>query len=214
MMKGWQLITFYTRNTPYEQIVDRLRKSCTKLGISLKEYAVDSDRDWAKNCQKKAQIISQAMEEFPDKNIVYTDADSIIIKYPKLFDELGMFDIAYYYMEHRKEILSGTMFIGNNEKMRGLVSKWINVNSTNRLWDQINLQQVIESNRNDVNLNEFLLPEEMCFIYDSIQQKERMQGNPIIVHFQASRLMRGMILNNINKNVRLPGWEIDYSTVS
>jgi len=202
----WKLISFYTVNTPYEKIVQRLITSAAKNNVDLQLYPIESEKDWVKNCSKKSGILLKAMESFPDYDIAYTDADSIIMKYPAIFDTLHGWDIAYYYMEHRKEILSGTLYFTNSVKSRDLVKRWDMLNQGNAAWDQKNLQEVIEKNSEDLNLSKFLLPEKDCLIYDNKQQLEKLWGEPSIIHCQASRLTRGMILNGINTDVYLPGW--------
>ena len=65
------------------------------------------------------------------------------------------------------------------------------MNSTNENWDQRNLQKLIETKYNKI-LNIEILPKEYCKIFDNESQKTE---NPVIVHYQASRLARANGLN-------------------
>jgi hypothetical protein len=176
---SFTLVSFYTEKTPYENEVKNLIASVSRFNVPSRIEGVKSLGSWEKNCQYKANYILDAMQQL-DTDIVWVDADAVLIKYPSLFDQLDC-DIAYYYMEHRRELLSGTLFIRNNEKMKDMVSKWIELNRTNYKWDQKNLQQLVEA---DTGLRKEVLPAEYCKIYDN---KLQSVSEPVIMHYQASR---------------------------
>lgn len=179
------IVSFYTKHTPYEKEVKNLVDSLEKVGVSYHVQGVKSLGSWEKNCQYKAQFILDAIQHF-ETNIVWIDADAVVMKYPSLFDELDC-DIAYHYLEHRKELLSGTLFIRNNDKMKMVVKRWIEVNATNDRWDQKNLQSIVEA---DAGISKFFLPVAYCKIYDN---KMQPVAEPIITHYQASRRFKRMI---------------------
>jgi hypothetical protein len=187
------IISCYTENTPYEKEVQNLIKSVNLLGLKSHIQPVSSLGSWEKNCQHKARYILETMEQF-DQNIVWVDADAVIKKEPVLFDQLQA-DVAYYYMEHRKEVLSGTLFLRNNEKARQLLQSWIKINDTNTLWDQKNLQQALDSH---LTLEKEILPETYCKIFDNKHQKLK---DPVIVHYQASRRFKRQINGPRKKRV-------------
>ncbi len=187
--------SFYTENTPYKKEVLRLIQSARKFNIKFHVKSVVSLGSWEKNCQYKAIHILETLNKF-DENILWVDADAIFLSYPELFDQMDC-DIAYHYLEHRKEILSGTLFLRNNEKVKGLVEKWIEINSTNNLWDQRNLQTAMEADGSLVN---YRLPAEYCRIYDNKYQ--HLSAEPIIVHYQASRRFK----KQINRGISNGAW--------
>lgn len=187
---GYVIVSFYTVNTPYEREVQNLKTSIKKFGLKSHIMGAPNLGSWEKNCQYKAEYIREAMDMF-DENIVWIDADAVFQKEPVLFDTLNC-DLAYHYLEYRKELLSGTLFIQNNEKMKAVIDQWIALNKTNNLWDQVNLQTIVESH---TNLNTYVLPEAYCKIFKHRVQTER---DPVITHYQASRRYKRVI----NRGVR------------
>lgn len=176
---SFTVISFYTVNTPYEKEIQKLIASLDMYNVKHSVSSIQTLGSWEKNCQHKARCILHAMETI-ETNIVWLDADAVITRYPSLFDELEC-DLAYHYLEHRKELLSGTLFLANNERMRELVREWIALNDTNRAWDQKNLQSIVE-NRN--NIAKQVLPAAYCKIYDNRHQQVT---DPVVMHYQASR---------------------------
>ena len=182
---SFTIVSFYTEQTPYESEVKNLIASLDKLGLRYHVKGVKSLGSWEKNCQYKADFILESLTMF-DTDIVWVDADAVMLKYPLLFDELDC-DIAYHYLPQRKELLSGTLFIRNNDVMKMLVQRWKEVNNTNTRWDQKNLQQVVEA---DKNIKKYVLPAEYCKIYDN---KQQIVNDPVITHYQASRRFKRLI---------------------
>ncbi len=176
------IVSFFTQRTPYELEVNKLKASLKKFGLPSWISGVPNLGSWEKNCQYKAVYIRKAMDKF-EEDIVWVDADAVFQKTPVLFDELTC-DIAYHYLDFRKELLSGTLYIKNNDKMRETVDRWIALNKTNNEWDQKNLQHVVE---NDKSLDRYILPEAYCKIDRHRVQQEK---NPVITHYQASRRFR------------------------
>ena len=131
------------------------------------------------------------LEKFFDIDIVWTDADSIFHSYPKLFDIIDC-DIALHFRDWRPipgELLIGTIYHRNNEKIRKLINDWIRFNRKNKMRRaQLNFESVFKRNKNGLNV--FRLPMEYCCIFDD---EKRSKIQPVIEHFQASRKYRHMV---------------------
>jgi glycosyl transferase family 2/glycosyl transferase family 29 (putative sialyltransferase) len=189
-------VSMYTINTPYEDEVKNLIQSLQNFELPHKIYPIPNQGSWEKNCQQKAIVLLKALEEQPN-NIVWVDADAVISEYPIFFEQIPekLGDIAVYHYNtpyHPNELLSGTMFLRNNDKVRMLLKKWIELNKTNSEWDQRNLQKILEGEmKNQIVI--IPLPVE----YIKIQGHERFQGKfiPVIEHFQASRRLKRKITN-------------------
>jgi hypothetical protein len=175
----FRIVSMYTKNTEYHTEAQRLYKSLAKHRIPHVIYECESTGSWEKNCQLKACAILEALEK-NDCAIVWTDADSEIIRYPSLFDELSC-DIALHKIG--TEYLSGTVYFANNETVKGVVREWVEVNKRNLEWDQKNLQFVLSRNKIDLAF----LPSEYCKIFDRRSQQCK---EPVIVHYQASRRLK------------------------
>jgi len=175
----FNVVSMYTKDTEYHAEAQRLHASLVKHRVPHVIYECKSTGSWEKNCQLKALVI-QKMLNTTSGVVVWTDADSEIMRYPNLFDELTC-DIALHKLG--SEYLSGTVYFANNEKVRKVVKQWIALNQTNSQWDQKNLQRVICDS--DITLE--FLPAEYCKIFD--RRSQRCE-DPVIVHYQASRRLK------------------------
>lgn len=186
------IVSYFTIKTPYAQEVDNLRKSLRQFGVKHEIQGAPNLGSWEKNCQYKAIFIREMLDQFSE-DIVWVDADAVLMKEPVLFDSLEV-DLAYHYLPHREELLSGTLFLKNNAIVRTLVDDWIALNDTNMEWDQKNLQALVEGHE---TLTTEILPAEYCKI-----NKHRIQvaHDPVITHYQASRRFKRLI--NYGRNVR------------
>jgi len=186
-------IAFYTVNTPYEEEVKKLESSLQILGLPYELFPIASKGNWVRNCAQKPLIIKEAMEKYPDEDILYVDADAIIHKNPVYFKKLPPeVDIGVHY-KNGKELLSGTIFIRNNKEMKRLVDKWILEQEKNPVeWDQKTLQRVVDTYDHKINVDD--IPSNYTQIFDLMKK----EGDPIIEHFQASRKHRNAVSNVSN----------------
>ena len=161
----------YTPNTPYEEEIKELQKSCERFNLSHKFYAIEDRGDWARNTQQKANVIKAALQEFAE-DVIWLDADAEILQEPKLFSELASisdFHICVYrasyakqdnkatsireavslFLKRRKypqgEILSGTIYLKNCAETKKLVQEWIELNKQKVEWDQRTLHQILDA---------------------------------------------------------------------
>lgn len=185
------VVSYYTKGTPYQKEALKLEGSLMKHGIPYHIGAVPNRGSWQKNTLFKAIFIRNMLTQFVGVNIVFTDADSIFHTYPKMFEDLDC-DIAVHFRDWkhgREEMLSGTIFLANNERVRKLMDEWIAINRANKdTWDQRNLQRAF--NRHKHNLRLLYLPMEYCCIFDD---EKRKFCDPVIEHFQKSREYRRII---------------------
>ena len=188
-------VAFYTRNTPYEKEIEKLIESLEKFNLEyvIKDY--ECRKDWLKNIHYKPECILDVMNEFPNKNIVYTDADSVIKQTPKLFDNTKA-DIMAHIRKERKnndlfingEMLSGTLYFANNKHVKQFVEHWVMQSNKNigKITEQ-HLLQMMFNNKKHIKLGiEFeQLPAEYCCI-------PLLMHNiiPVIEHHQLSRITR------------------------
>jgi hypothetical protein len=192
------ITSYYTKNTPYEKVVDDyLLKSLNKLDLLHHVIGIENLGSHQKNANYKPQFVLDEMNGFPDKDIVFLDADAEVLQNPILFETLNC-DIAFHFLDWfswfghhkgKKELLPGTLFVKNNDKMKQLVKKWAELAKDSYQWDGYILQQMLE---HDKSIEIYNLPIEYCYMktmpngnLPSVKIK-----NPIIVHNQVSRLYR------------------------
>lgn len=121
-------------------------------------------------------------------NILYVDADARIRQYPKLFDDFDG-DIGVHYRRGR-ELLSGTIFLRNNERVRMLVNFWQGEQMLRpETWDQKTLDYVIQARAENLGVKVVDLPPSYTQIFDSMAH----HGAPVIEHMQASRRYKKLV---------------------
>jgi len=181
------VVGYYTRGTFYEGLASEFEESLKKYAISYYIEAIDSLGDWHLNTSYKPTFLKQMLRKFPDKDIVYVDVDAKFFAYPILFESLQC-NIAVHLFDRRLhrtkatgfEVLSGTVFLKNNEEVRGLVDKWEALCIAKPyVWDQKSLEKVLGEDF-------YNLPPEYCIIFDVMKHIK----DPVIVHYQASRKVR------------------------
>lgn len=82
-----KVITYYT-NDSYKALADRMIASAKKVGLECKSYFHENkEGSWKMGMNAKPSIISLAVQEFPDENLLFVDADCRFISYPLLLDD-------------------------------------------------------------------------------------------------------------------------------
>jgi len=190
-MNKFIVVSYYTKGTGYQKEAAKLEASLMKYGIPYYIATIPNLGSWLKNTHFKGVFMKNILEKFFDVDIVWTDADSVFHSYPKLFDIIDC-DIALHFRNWRPrpgELLIGTIYHRNNEKIRTLINNWIRFNKKNQMRRaQLNFESVFKQNKK--NLDVFKLPIEYCCIFDD---EKRSQIRPTVEHFQASRKYKNTV---------------------
>lgn len=200
-MNPFLIISYATKNTPYEQILDDyLLKSVRKQGLPYYTELIDDLGTWYKNTAYKPKFILETLDKFKDQCLVFIDADATIERYPDLFLEIPeYYDLGIHFLDRNKwyghnetnnmELLSGTIFLRNNEHIRRLVRHWHEEAERTQEWEQKALQRVLKQHI-DINVSE--LPLSYCYIKTLPNGREPLNkiDNPVIVHYQLSRQLK------------------------
>ena len=187
-MNSFIIVSYYTLKTLYEEKARKFIGSLKKYNIPHYVEAIDNLGDWYKNTGYKPTFLKRMLKKFPEENIVWVDCDAMFFAYPNLFQTLDcnigvyLFDTALHKRGGTKfELLSGTIFLRNNEEVSCLIDNWEQECKKNpRVWDQKSLEKILQNKYHK-------LPAEYCTIYDVMR---RTVKKPIIVHYQASREVR------------------------
>ena len=201
----WIICAYYTKNTMYEECVEKLRQSIEVFNLPHDIVPIDDLGDWYKNTQYKPVFLQQMLEKHPLHSIVYIDADAVFFRYPEYFNKLDNtsdVNIAVHVLNHSKyrrknrppEMLSGTIFLKNTTTTKQIVDEWIQeCKKGPKLWDQCALATILRGYKYH------LLPEEYCTIFDYMSSVK----NPVIKHFQASREARKSSTKSSTKKKRI-----------
>lgn len=203
-MPNFMVIAFYTLDTPYQLECAELIESCEEYGVPIETQGYPSTGSWVRNAALKSIFISAMMEKYNDmERLVYIDVDARLRKYPVLFETFEG-DLGVHYRNRgngSKELLSGTIFIRNNERTHDLIKAWIQHQNRNpNAWDQRTLQKVVDRDAKRLGVNVVDLPATYCQIFDSM----RGVGQPVIEHMQASRRYKHIIQEAHRTEPRIP----------
>ncbi|MCU0916948.1 MAG: hypothetical protein MUC88_20660, partial [Planctomycetes bacterium] len=175
----WMVVSFFTPDDIYRNHAAGLRASCEQFGIEHDIEELKGTGDWPSNVKMKAPFILRKMNEHPDRNIVWIDADGRVRQYPKLFDELDC-NVACHWRKGT-ELLSGTMFFGNNPDTARMIEAWLVEQSKYTMFaEQRSLDAMLKRGGGWRVVD---LPASYTLIFDSM----RYLGPPVIEHLQASR---------------------------
>jgi hypothetical protein len=82
------VVSYYTKNTPYEEEAKHLQSSCEKFSIEHQIDAVPDLGSWVKNCAFKSHFLQEKMEKV-QRPLLWVDADAVFVN--KLSFEEFMF---------------------------------------------------------------------------------------------------------------------------
>lgn len=181
-MNNYIFVAYYTTKTPYEKEVRKLKASLDSLNLPYDIQGYPSKGSWQANIAFKPEFVLEMICKHPTKDIIYIDADAIVRSRPIYFDTFSG-DIGVHYKDGQ-ELLSGTIYLRNNSKVKRLVQSWISEQQHNpHTWDQKTLQRVIVKSAKELQITVVNIPANYTQIFDSMAHN----GVAIIEHFQASR---------------------------
>jgi len=196
--RGFVVVSFYTTGTGYEKEVRWLQASLERYMIPHHLFPCAPAGSWRANLNNKSDCILKAFDMFPGKDIVFLDADAIVRRDPVLFDELSKrkdYDLSAHFFKYDPrsgdpdELLSGTLWIQNNETGRAIVKRWHEIGlSRPDVRHQMCLKAALEDfEKEGRDVRVFRHPFAYTCVFDYHAAKET---EPVIEHFQASRRFR------------------------
>lgn len=190
-------ISYYTKGTPYEKVINnRLLPSLYKWNLKSEIEVIEDLGSWNANTGYKPVHILKMLLKYKE-DVVFNDADSVIMKYPELlFNIPEKYDMACHFLDwyrfwrgiegnDKRELLSGTMLWRYRPKVIYLLERYIETCRKNpSTWEQRVLQSILNEN------NEYAiydLPVEYCTIIKHDGTYPDYINDPVILHYQASR---------------------------
>src|SRR5262252_6848339 len=164
-------LSYYTIGDGYETHGAELVRTLDRFKLS---HHVDGVRpgtasepgrepwSWARAAQYKAEFVRDMLLRYPDRPLVWLDADARVVARPIMFEWLDCDFAAHWY--RGRELLSSTLYMRPGPGVTALVNAWIDRNRHRpgrRCADQPNLQDVVESSRGLKIVN---LPPEYAWI--------------------------------------------------
>lgn len=193
------VISFYTIGTGYEQEIKSLVQSLDKFGIRHCIRGIQNRGGWHKNSMYKPIFIREQLASMDDQALVWLDADSVVLQYPRIFDNI-ITDVAFYFRTTGnaaqrfggEELITASMYFSNTFCARALVDLWIDETRNNQqqdrnLVEQRSLQRVLPAWREKCYGTITYLPQSYCRIFDA------PEDHRVIVQNQASRRFRSEV---------------------
>lgn len=210
------VVGYYTPDADYKERAMNMQASVERFGLlcdiqERESYPMTPEQrksclPWVLNCSMCSDCILDAMAKYPDKYILYLDADALMVRAPNLFlDEPIDYDFAAPVLTNdyvQDELASNTMFFAPRPEVKALVQDWNTLQKTRNecalrdeypppyhlAWDQKTLQDVLAEHP-EIRFKE--LPWEYGKLTPTKQGIELMQGvdpnNIVITQYQASR---------------------------
>lgn len=195
------VVSFYTKDTPYQLEVQNLIASCEKWKLTYSIEGVESQGSWELNCAYKPFFLLKKFEELKSP-LLWVDADGVFCRSPdgSVFREM---DFAVRINEecesdHPSRVVSSTVYVNNTEGARMILRLWAEeslrqLNEKDRkmeFWDQVALRDVLQLNNFVASVRAMPLAYAKIFdhAWDNIEVDE-----PVIEHFQASRRFKRSI---------------------
>lgn len=189
------IVAYYTKDTPYENEVEKFVQCCEKLKLNYYIVGYPSRGSWERNAAIKPHFLACVLGIWPNRRLVYLDIDARIREYPQLFDEIDA-DIGVHY--RNGSLLSGTIYLSGSRECKSIVHRWLKEQEQHPTeWDQKVLQRVLTAED-----SVYKLPGSYTKIFD------KMNDQPVIEHMQASRRYKNRLGGSVNipevfQNVRI-----------
>lgn len=195
------VISYFTRNTPYEKEVESLVDSCIHHGLETSIEGIDSFGSWELNCAYKPFFILKKLEQLK-RPLLWVDADGVFLNSPSWIEAFEG-DIALRMhpelpLDHPSRVISSTIYLRPTPAAVALVKRWalecqkelLSEERTLEFWDQIALREALQSYKGRLKLA--ALPLSYAKIYDHPEDCSLVE-EPVIEHFQASRRFKKLI---------------------
>lgn len=203
-MNKFKIGYFYSEGSPYKQVgIDYLEKSLEKFSVKCIITKTQNFGNWQRNVAEKPKAILEQLNSLNrDESLVFLDADATVERWPSLFEQIPEeYDIAFHMLNWKTwygydteffELLSGTMFFRNNDKVKNLCREWHDQAIKSGEWEQKVLTRVLNNHK----LSVWELPLEYTYIISRPGELEPLHKikEPIIIHHQVSRKYKNKVL--------------------
>jgi len=186
-------ISFFTSGY-YEGIMNSyLLPSLLLFNLPYYILPMENKKNWQENTKQKIDFILKSLEVNYPFSVVWVDADARIKRTPQLFYDIPEeYDIGIHVLDWKDqygkegyELLSGTVFLRNNERTIELVKLWKKLADNSSQWEQRALERAIKQ----LDINVYPLPRSYCYVTTrpSGEPPVIVEIYPVICHYQASR---------------------------
>lgn len=173
-----RVVSFYT-DEKYQAEAEDMKTSAEAVGLECTITKKPDLGKWYLNCNQKSAFLMECLELYGDEPILYQDADTRLLRYPKLLDNLNC-DFAAFFNSPTIPIGATLWFNGKTRAMK-YVRTWVNIvkDHPTREDDSINFREALSSIRNP---NIHHLPPTYCWHEQTMRSAYPGATDPIIIH--------------------------------
>ena len=155
------IVSYYTLQTPYEDIARNLVRSLERHGQDHIVRGLPDRGSWVENCAQKSEFIRSMAQEL-DRGFWWLDADAVLCgKLPEFAPDV---DIAVH-IQKGWDLVSSTMYFGATPGAKRVVERWRDIcRAVPEMWDQVSLNIALHNEAIETPLNVVALPVEYCKI--------------------------------------------------
>lgn len=185
------VVSYFTDKFYLREAFD-LARSCQQFQLDYDIREVPA-KTWTEATNYKPWHLSDMAREYPDRALVWVDADARIRSFPSLLAQIipSSTTIAYRTINNRPA--SGTVYLGTTPFRATVLSLWVQeVEEHPNLTDQVCMGRAVARS----GFGHMKLPPYYCWIYDydltdnTDSQPDPEKHSPVIEHLQASRLTK------------------------
>ncbi|MFA5754517.1 MAG: hypothetical protein WC905_04155 [Patescibacteria group bacterium] len=163
------VVGYYTPDKNYEKLANNMKDSVERFGVpceiqergSWAKPNMPKPLPWVLNCSQCSFFIREMREKYPDRNLLYLDADAEMVRRPALFlDGVPDFDFAAPFLFNRyvkNQLSSNTLYFSTAPTATALLDAWVRLQEERNAillgggypkpyaaaWDQKTLQDVM-----------------------------------------------------------------------
>jgi hypothetical protein len=120
-------VSFYTKNSPYEQHAQNLKSSLEAHNLNYDIQEIESKETWSANSLHKPAFLLEMLEKHKSP-LIWTDADTQIHSRPDFFDtcfaDISLRINDFTEDSDPKKIQTHTLFINNTASAKKLLLLW------------------------------------------------------------------------------------------
>lgn len=176
------VIAYHTDDVRYTTYATALLETIKKFNLDHDVVTIPSFGNWLKGTNYKSAFIDSMQQKYPDKDLLYVDADSGFLRAPVLFDEPYPHDVGLF-LRSQKELHAATIYLKASANARVLVQRWKLLQEENpRATDQCLLQKLVNIYGKAGLVDIGQLPHAYCCKFD-----DTCAEPVVITQYQASR---------------------------
>lgn len=196
---GFLVVSFFTAGFYMREAFDLMR-SCQQYHLPHHIEQIPSLGAWGPNCNAKPHFLMGMDTVYPDRPLVWIDADARIRNWPRILRSV-VADVGYY--THKGTPCGGTIYLRPGAQRRRLLEVWALALAADPIGadlapaearigtpDQFYFARSVRA----LGLSVHALPESYCYMYDYSLDRAgddpRPGYVPVVEHMQGSRWAR------------------------